>query len=380
MANILTAIMPKILARGLMTLREQAVMPQLINSNYSSEAAQYGTTIDVPIPTAQAASDVTPSNIPPVPTDKVITSVQIQLNKWKKTDFYLTDKDMVEIDRNKNFVPMQMAEAVRALSNQINNDIYSEYKSVFGFTGTPGTTPFSTTADAINARKILHAQLAPRTDRRGVLNFDAEASALSLAAFQDVDKAGDIITKREGEIGRKFGIDWYADDGVVTHTSTALSGGAATVNGAHAAGVKTVSIAKATATSPLVAGDIITFAGDAQTYAVTAAVTLAIGNTSVSIEPGLKTAKVGGEAVSLKGTHVVNLVFHRDAFAFANRPLASSTQDLKLGNEIVSMTDPQTGISLRLEVSRQYKQVVWEFDVLYGVKLVRPELAVRIAG
>ena len=42
--------------------------------------------------------------------------------------------------------------------------------------------------------------------------------------------------------------------------------------------------------------------------------------------------------------------------------------------------DPQTGITLRLEVSRQYKQVVWEFDLLWGSKLIRPELATRIAG
>jgi hypothetical protein len=132
----------------------------------------------------------------------------------------------------------------------------------------------------------------------------------------------------------------------------------------------------------LVKGDIVAFAGDSQTYVVTAA-TGTVGGSSagdVAIEPGLQVATDGGEAVSLTAGHVVNLAFHRDAFAFANRPLAQSTQDLGLGSRILSMTDPQTGISLRLEVSRQYKQVMWEFDLLWGVKLVRPELACRIAG
>ncbi|WP_159104325.1 P22 phage major capsid protein family protein [Sneathiella glossodoripedis] len=73
-------------------------------------------------------------------------------------------------------------------------------------------------------------------------------------------------------------------------------------------------------------------------------------------------------------------MFNRDAFAFANRPLAQSGAGAGLGSQIMSMTDPQTGLSLRLEVSRQYKQVIWEFDILWGVKLVRPELAVRLAG
>jgi murein DD-endopeptidase MepM/ murein hydrolase activator NlpD len=389
MPNNLSTIMAKILARGLMNLREQAVMPRLINGSYSAEAAQFGKTIDVPVPTARQAQDVTPSNVPPAPADNTPALVQIPLNKWKKSDFYLTDQDVLEIDRQKHFLPMTTQEAIRSLANQVNADILAEYKGVYGFAGTPGTTPFAaSTQAATDARKVLHAQLAPRSDRRAVLNFDAEANALSLSAFQDVDKAGDTGVKREGEIGRKFGMDWFSDDQIPTHASTALSAGAATVNGAHAAGAGstdggrtgTVSINKATNPSNLVKGDILSFAGDSQTYTVLADVTLAVGNTSVQIAPALKSAKAGGEAVSLKASHVVNLAFHRDAFAFANRPLAASTQDLKLGNEILSMTDPQTGISLRLEVSRQYKQVVWEFDILYGVKLVRPELACRIAG
>jgi hypothetical protein len=77
---------------------------------------------------------------------------------------------------------------------------------------------------------------------------------------------------------------------------------------------------------------------------------------------------------------VVNLVFHRDAFAFANRPLVATTLDVQLGNQIIAMTDPQTGVTLRLEVSRQYKQTVWELDILWGAELIRPALAARILG
>jgi len=387
MPNTLGPIVPKILAMGLMTLREKCVLPRLVNSSYSSEAAQFGATIDVPIPTKQAAVDVTPSNTPPAPSNNNMTTVQILLNKWKKSDFNLTDKDLREINKNQSFVPMQMAEAIRSLANQVNSDIHAEYKEIYGFFGTPGTTPFATSiTDGTNARKVLNQQVCPLANRRGVLNFDAEANALALPAFSNFEQTGDMAVKIEGQIGRKLGVDWYADDQVVTHNSTALSAGAATVNGAHAVGfgstdngkTGTVSIAKATNPSPLVKGDILTFAGDNQTYTVMADVTLAVGNTTVSISPALRVAKAGGEAVTLKATHVVNLVFHRDAFAFANRPVASDL--FTGGSEIAQMTDPQTGISMALEVSRQYHQTVWEFSLLYGTRLVRPELAMRLAG
>jgi len=215
-----------------------------------------------------------------------------------------------------------------------------------------------------------------------VLDFDAEANALALSPFSDAEKVGSASVKIDGEIGRKFGIDWVADDAVVTHTAGTIAGDPS-VTGVNAIGATSIDLTcDADDTVNLLVGDIITFAGDTQTYAVITA-TGAIGNSStgpVVISPALKVATTGGEALSVKATHVVNLAFHRDAFAFANRPLAQSAADLQLGSRMLTMTDPQTGISLRLEVRRQYKQVVWEFDILWGAKLVRPELAVRIAG
>ena len=113
---------------------------------------------------------------------------------------------------------------------------------------------------------------------------------------------------------------------------------------------------------------------------MTAASTLSGAGEAVSIAPALGQAVDAGTPVRVAGDHIVNMAFHRDAFALAMRPLTAGTVDVALGNQILSMTDAQTGLSLRLEVARQYKQTVWEFDVLWGVKLVRPQLAVRIAG
>lgn len=376
MANSLTGITPKLLAQGLLALRGACVMPRLVNYDYSAVAAQRGASIDVPIPSAITAQAVSPSNTAPATGDTSITSATITLDQWWEAPFYLTDKDLLSVDRG--ILPMQASEAIKAIASNVNNALLALGKKFYGFVGTAGTTPFSTVADATGARKALNKQLAPLTDRRIVLDPDAEAAALGLSGFSEVNKSGDARPIIEGTIGRKYGFDWTMDQEVPTFAATTLSAGALTVNGINAAGSKTISLAKATNASSLKEGDIFTIAGDTQTYVVTAAATLAVGNTSVSIYPGLVKATVGDEVVTLKASHVMNLAFHRDAIAFATRPLMDSADGL--GSLIQSSTDPVSGLSLRLEVSREHKRTRYSFDILYGCDVVRRELGCRIAG
>lgn len=378
MANDLAAIMPKILARSLGVLRERAVMPRLVNSDYGTEAAEKGDTIDVPIPTAVGTQDVVPAATPITSPDTTTEKVQITLDKWRQTDpIHLTDKQLTEVNRNEHFLPMQIGEGIKSLANYVNEQIHAQYTGIYGAYGTAATTPFaSDVKGATRTRKLLNQQLCPKTDRRGVLDFDAEAQALELSPFADADKTMSAEVKLEGEIGRKYGIDWVADDAVTSHTA----GTAASVQTADTGAVGDKTIAVDTGTGTYTVGDIITFAGHTQQYVITAAVA-DVSSATIAFEPGLVATVADDEAIAAPlATHVVNMVFHRDAFAFATRPLVSETTDLSLGNLIMSMQDPQTGIVLRLEISRQHKRVVWEFDILFGVKLVRPALAVRLLG
>jgi hypothetical protein len=308
----------------------------------------------------------------------------VTLNQWKHSGFYLNDKEATAIVGG---VKSRQAEAaVAALASFVNAFLLGLYKGVYGFTGTPGTTPFATTVVGLTAnRAILNRQLAPMADRRMVLDVNAEANALGLPQFSSWQQVGDTKAIIEGTIGRRFGFDVAMDQQVPTHPSVPFTAGAVTVNGVNAVNAGspdggrtgTISLNKITNAGTLIQGDILTFAGDAQTYVVTAPVALIVGNTTVPIAPALQIARTGGEAVTLQAAHVVNLGFHRDAISFASRPLMATSANTV---ELLSIADPVSGLTLRMEAIRQNKQVFYDFDILFGAALVRPELAARLAG
>lgn len=384
MPNLFTDVVPILVAQGLQTLRAACVMPRLVNTDYSNTPANQGDVVNLYIPSAQTVTDVAAQAAPFQAPDAQPVRSPIPLNRWRRSGFYLTDKEQEEIVGG--IQSRQTAEAVKALAQDINAFIFSRYTRVFGYVGTAGVTPFATdVTGATNARAQLNRQTVPLADRRLVLDVNAEANALALPAFAQAQQIGSATTVIEGTIGRRYGFDVAMDQQVPTHVSTALTAGAATCVGVQAVNAGstdggrtgTVSIAKATNASPLVAGDIISFAGDPNTYVVTANTNLIVGNTTVPIAPALQVAKTGGEAVTLRASHVVNLAFHRDAFGFVSRPLQTSSQNVA---EMMSVADPVSGVALRLEVVRQNKQTLFDFDVLYGAACVRPELAVRLAG
>ena len=385
MANDLTAVIDKLLARGLMALRENAFMPLTVNREYEVTAGQKGSSIDVPIPSALAVQDVVPGATPPATADSTPTSVPVALDKWKEVPFYLTDKDYLEVasgeDGQPMILPMNASEAVKSLANQVNEDILSLYTKFFGVSGVAGTTPFgSNTSEATGARKVLNEQLAPMDPRYFVMDPTAEANALDLRAFQDASFAGSADAIINGTLNRKLGFQFLMHQLIPSHTKGTGTNIQTGTN--NAAGATTVGLEQSSSTGTLVPGDVITFANHTQTYTVTetAAVTLTTTSQDVGISPPLQVAVDGSStevAVTLTNSHVVNLAYHRDAFAFATRPLQQSVHPSSI---VRTLTDAMSGLTLRLEVTREHKRDRYSYDILYGCEVVRPELGVRVLG
>lgn len=345
-----------------------SIMPRLVNNSYSDLAARKGDTIDVPISSSIQAVAVTPAATAPDPGDTTPTSVPIAMDQWFEAAFELSDKDMLEAEDM--IMPMQASEAIKALANNVDNYLLGLYTQFFGVAGDPSVVAFSdgTAKDATDMKKVLSNQLTPIDDRWAVTDANVEASAMNVRAFQDLSWNGSPQGIIDGELNRKMGFGWWMDQNIPTHTAGTGSG--YLVDGAFP--VDSTSIDVDTGTGTIVVGDILTFAGDPQTYVATSALA-APG--SVSISPALRAPLAGSEAVSITASHVVNLGFHRDAIAFASRPLRRSK-----GGAVESATavDPISGLALRVEVTEEHKRQRFSYDILYGANVVRPEFGVRL--
>lgn len=379
MSNDLTILMPKILARGMKVLRQQCWMPRLVNGDYSKEFAKKGATVNIPVSVPQTAADVVPSNVSPAPANKTPTTIPLTLDYWKMTDFGLDDRDRGNINASENFIPMQVEEAFKALANAVNISIWAQYTGVWAYVGTAGTNPFIvssalSTDTLLAARQTLHTNLSPRDNRRFVMDFAAEAKALSIPAFMDAEKTADGgHAKAEGEIGKKLGFWNFADDHVPTHTKGVA--GTVLIDQADVA-IGDTDVHLDGLTTKASVGDIFTVAGDTQTYVVVTASDLSTADGDITFQPAAKVAWANDAAVTFKATHVVNMAFHRDAFAFATRVLETDN-DVEFS---YTMQDPLTGLTCRMEKVRQHKQSAYQIDMLWGTKLIDARKACRVAG
>jgi hypothetical protein len=395
MPNALLDVQPKILATALKTLRESAVMPYLVNTDYSNDAKQKGATVDIPVPSKMTIQDVVPGAYAQNPSDDVqLNTISLPLNNWKESSFVLSNKEIAEIIDG---VPnMQVAEAGKAIANAIDKSLIDCYKQAYHYVGTAGTTPFaSSPAEAIAARAILGKNLADPRDRRLVIGVDAESNAIALPAFQYYLNSGSTETQREGAIGRKFGFDWEVDQNMPYHVAGTLAGtlvtaGAPVVTTTADASnpqlhnprtTNTITISGCTNGTTIKQGDVFTVVGDTQTYVINNDATAAGGTITANFSPAPKVVWATGAAVTMRGSRNINLAFHRDAIAFAMRPLEDSVLTSGLGGHTtMTMVDDVTGIPLRLRIGSEYERVRISVSALWGRVVVRPEHLIQMAG
>ena len=209
MAN--TILTPDIIAKeALMVLRNNAVMANLVHRDYSDEFVEgVGDTITIRKPAKFEAKEYAGSIDV---QDATESGVAVKMDKHLDVSFAVTSKQMT-LDI-KDFSQQLLVPAMQAFADKIDkyllglaSDITNEVTYVSGTSNIRNTV--------VDARKYLTVAAAPMTDRRFVYGSDIEADLLKTDLFLTADKVGDQGTAlREASLGRKFGLDFYADQNV----------------------------------------------------------------------------------------------------------------------------------------------------------------------
>lgn len=346
---------------------------------------QPGSTIQLRRPGTFTAADA-----PSVAQDIKPDSLQVSLNYWREVKFSLTDKEISY--GGERIIEDHIRPAAVALADDIDTKLVALYKYVPYFNSV--TLSSATVADVLAARRTLFTNRAPMSDLHFMVDGYLEEKLLGLAAFSQYQGAGQLgaDTQMRGTLGTRYGFEFFSNQNVPSH----LSGTSADVDGAvdygsgttgvYPVGATTVHIDGVTSGGTAKAGDIITFTGDSQAYAITADVTFTSGEGDVTIDPPLKKALDENQVCAIGfpsasgGTKTQNIAFHRNAFCLAMAPLPRTGDGL--GARMAVQVDPVSQLALRSRIwyDGDTSKVLVALDCLYGVKCLDGNLAVRASA
>lgn len=372
-------------------LHGKLVLAKNVNRTYDDSFAQSGAKI----------GDTLKIRLPNKYT--IRTGKTLAAQELAETSVSMTVATQVGVDMNFSSAELTMSmddfaerviePAAAIVAANIENALAARYVDIANLVGTAGTTPASMLT-ILQAGARLDDELVPRDGRRVVA-----LNPLAMATMVDSYKG---LFQKAGKIADQY------DSGMIEDMATGFKWGMCPVINPHAnsAGTTastvtsntTTTVTISTTTTAYSAGTVVTFAG---CYAVNDETKVAYAHlrqfvvtsataTVLTVSPSIITTgatqncsanPTGSGAVTVvgaaSGSYPQHLAFHKNAFALVTADLEDVSKYGAWGAREV-----YDGISIRL--ARQYDinsdNIPCRLDVLYGVKTLRPELAVRITG
>lgn len=383
-ANNLTGLIPTLYNALDVVSRELVGLIPAVSSDMTFERAAVGQTVKSPVAPAAAATDITPAVTPPNDGDQNIGSVDMTISKARRVPIRWNGEEKRGLDNNgasyNVILRDQFAQGMRTLVNEVESDLAGLHIYASRAYGTPGTTPFATNlADTAQGRKILSDNGAPLGDLQAVIDTSAGAAMRTLTQLSKANEAADTSLLRRGVLLDVHG--FALRESAQIKTSLAGTGAAATTNATgYAVGATVITLASA-GTGTVIAGDVITFAGDATKYVVAAGDTdVSNGGAITLAAPGLRKAiPASATAITLAAGAARNMLFARSAIALATRAPALPAQGDSAVDRMV-ITDPISGLSFEVSVYAQYRQIQYEVALAWGVAAVKREHMALLLG
>ena len=378
-ANSLNALVPAIYQALYVTSRELTGFIPSVSRVVGAERVAVGQSITYPVSPEQVAYDITPSMTVPEPPDNTFTTDTMAITKARAVPFGFTGEEQKFLNSGGlgylGAQGMLIAEGLRTLTNEIETDISAvAARGASRAYGTAGTTPFSSgdLTDLSQLQKILDDNGAPATGRSAILDTSAAAKLRAIGNISKVNEAGTNMTLRNGELMDIYGLSIKQTGQPVMHVK-GTSAGSTTNAAGYAKGATVITLAAA-GTGSVVAGDVVTFAGDTNKYVVASGdVSAADGGTITLQRPGLRVAiPAAATAITVGANYTANVAFSADAIRVAMRPPAAPVEgDLALDRMLI--TDPYSGVTFEFSIWPGYRKVRGEIALAWGQKAIKPQ-------
>lgn len=379
MSNTLTNLVPDLYAALDVVSRELVGMIPAVTMDARVDRAAEGQSVRVPIVPTNTASNITPAMAMPGEADQAIGSTSIVINKARSVPFSWEGNEQVGLNSGVGYGNIrvnQIAQAMRTLCNEVESDLCGLQSTFSRAFGTAGTTPFGTSGDFTDATqtlRILKDNGAPTQDNHMVVN--TSAGAIFLGRQSNASVAFEPSILNQGVFQTLSGMTVRESGQVVNFTKGAGAG--YLVNNGAGYPVGATSIVVDTGTGAVLAGDVVTFAGDTNQYVVATGVSGA--GTLVLAAPGLRRAVADNVAITLVNNSARNMAFNRSAIVLATRmPQRPTEGDMAI--DVMTIQDPRSGLAFEVSIYPGYRKVRYEIALAWGVKNIKPEHTALLLG
>lgn len=376
MANTLTNLIPDLYESLDVVSRELVGLIPSVTMDSGVERAAVGQQVRSPVTPASSATDVTPAVTPPDDGDQTIGNESITITKSRRVPVRWNGEEQRGVNSgpgHSNILRDQFTQAMRTLTNEIETDLAALYVRTARAYGTAGTTPFaSDLSDTANVRKILADNGAPLSDMQLTIDTTAGAKMRTLTQLTKANEAADAALLRQGVLLDVHGMQIRESAQINAHTKGTGTG--YLVNGTPSIGDTT--IPTDTGTGTIVAGDVVTFAGDTNKYVVATALS---GGSFTIAAPGLLAAPADNAAITVGDDYTANMAFSRSAIVLATRVPARPTEG-DMAEDVTIITDPRSGMSFEVALYKQYRQVQYEISAAWGQHNFKPEHSALLLG
>lgn len=387
MSNTLTSLIPDVYAALDVVSRELVGMIPAVTRDATAERAAVNQIVRSFVAPAAAASDITPGVTPPDDGDQNIGNLSLTITKARRVPFRWNGEQTRGLNNNgagqKAIQAAQIQQAIRTLTNEMEADLCGLHTSFSRAYGTATTLPFasgsSAGTDSAQTRKILDDNGCPPSDRQLIISTGGGAALRSHAQLQKLNETGAVDFLRQGTLIDMNGFS-IRESAQTKRPAIGTSASATTDAAGYAIGATVLTLASA-GTGSLVAGDVVTFAGDTNKYVIASGdADNSNGGTITLAAPGLRVAmSAATKAITVVAISTRNLAFRRSALILAAR-LPALPDGADLATDRTTVVDPLSGFAFELAMYPQYRQMQYEVSAAWGVANMKPEHTAILLG